>query len=820
MSTSNRSSKQADVTRNQPRRPETAPGIPFFATTAFAVAALIVANNGYAQSVTVGTGAHANSLNGGYISGVAIGIGANADSSAPATSGSSPVAIGINSDASGTGSQVAIGDLAVATGTNSIAIGGHPYSTGTSATGDYSVALGASSNASGYGSLAFGGDATSGATASAQYAIAFGAQATASQTNATAIGTGAQANGANASAIGTGAQANSASATAIGTGAVANNANDIALGTGSVTSAAVGTSSANLLGQTYDFAGATPTSTVSIGDAGAERTLTNLAAGRISATSTDAVNGSQLNATNLALAAEDTKVDSFGGSTAAALGGGAAYDASTGAISAPSYSVYGQTQNNVGGALAALQNDAPIQYSSAAAPTVGLGASGAVSNDVTLVGPNAGSPVTLHNVAAGVAATDAVNVSQLDTLGGSTASALGGGAAYDASTNTISAPSYTVYGQTQNNVGGAIAALQNNAPIQYSTAAAPTVGLGASGAVSNDVTLVGPNAGSPVALHNVAAGVAATDAVNVSQLDTLGGSTASALGGGAAYDPSTSTISAPSYSVYGQTQNSVGGAIAALQNNAPIQYSTAAAPTIGLGASGTPVSNDVTLVGPNTGSPVALHNVAAGVSATDAVNVSQLDYAMNTAANMWVTANPATYVKPTASGTDALSAGSGSVASGMQSTALGTGATASASNSVALGAGSVADEANTVSVGSTDDTRRVTNVAPGINGTDAVNVNQLNAGLGHLQTQIDDNLKKSYAGTAAAIAIAGLRYDDRAGKISAAAAAGYYHNQAGLAIGIGGTSQNELWRWNGGLTVTTTSSSEVGGVIGVSRTLN
>ncbi len=771
---------------------------------AFSAAGLMLSSEGHATAVGPGADATAG--------GVAIGQVAQALSP-----GASPVAIGPMAQANGSASQVAIGDQAVASGTNAIAIGGHPYSAGTSATGDYSVALGASSNASGYGSLAFGGDATSGATASAQYAIAFGAQATASQVNATAIGTGAQANGANASAIGTGAQANSASATAIGTGAVASNANDIALGTGSVTSAAVGTSSANLLGQNYDFAGATPTSTVSIGDAGAERTLTNLAAGRISATSTDAVNGSQLNATNLALAAEDAKVDAFGGSTAAALGGGAAYDPSTGAISAPSYSVYGQTQNNVGGAIAALQNNAPIQYSSAAAPTVGLGASGVpVSNDVTLVGPNAGSPVTLHNVAAGVAATDAVNVSQLDTLGGSTASALGGGAAYDASTNTISAPSYTVYGQTQNNVGGAIAALQSNAPIQYSSAAAPTVGLGASGAVSNDVTLVGPNAGSPVALHNVAAGVAATDAANVSQLSALGSSTATALGGGAAYDASTNTVSAPSYTVYGQTQNNVGGAIATLQNNAPIQYSTAAAPTIGLGASSA-VSNDVTLVGPNAGSPVALHNVAAGVSATDAVNVSQLDYAMNTAANMWVTANPAAYVKPTASGTDTLSAGSGSVASGTQSTALGTGATASANNSVALGAGSVADEANTVSVGSADNTRRVTNVAPGINGTDAVNVNQLNAGLGHLQTQIDDNLKKSYAGTAAAIAIAGLRYDDRAGKISAAAAAGCFHSKVGIAIGLGGTSDNGLWRVSGGVTMTATSSPDVGAAIGVTR---
>ena len=60
------------------------------------------------------------------------------------------------------------------------------------------------------------------------------------------------------------------------------------------------------------------------------------------------------------------------------------------------------------------------------------------------------------------------------------------------------------------------------------------------------------------------------------------------------------------------------------------------------------------------------------------------------------------------------------------STAVGDTATATGENSVALGAGSVADEANTVSVGSATNQRRITNMAEGVNGTDGVNVNQLN----------------------------------------------------------------------------------------------
>ncbi|HWT41266.1 MAG TPA: YadA-like family protein, partial [Sphingopyxis sp.] len=85
---------------------------------------------------------------------------------------------------------------------------------------------------------------------------------------------------------------------AIGPNAVANNAGDVALGNGSTTDIAIGTAGATIGGTAYAFAGATPTSTVSVGALGAERTVTNVAAGRLSNGSTDAVNGSQLFATN------------------------------------------------------------------------------------------------------------------------------------------------------------------------------------------------------------------------------------------------------------------------------------------------------------------------------------------------------------------------------------------------------------------------------------------------------------------------------------------------------------------------------------------
>ena len=80
----------------------------------------------------------------------------------------------------------------------------------------------------------------------------------------------------------------------IGTNAKVTADNSIALGSDSVANSAVATASASLNGRTYNFAGTGPVGTVSVGDSDKERTITNVAAGRISSTSTDAINGSQI----------------------------------------------------------------------------------------------------------------------------------------------------------------------------------------------------------------------------------------------------------------------------------------------------------------------------------------------------------------------------------------------------------------------------------------------------------------------------------------------------------------------------------------------
>ncbi|EJO54778.1 YadA-like C-terminal domain protein [Burkholderia multivorans ATCC BAA-247] len=138
-------------------------------------------------------------------------------------------------------------------------------------------------------------------TASGDGAVALGAKNAATGTGAVALGNANTATGDGSLAIGNTSTAAGAGSLAFGTNAVAKNVNDVALGTNSVTANANPTSSATIGGVTYLFAGSAPTSVVSVGAPGAERQITNVAAGRISADSTDAINGSQLNATNQAV---------------------------------------------------------------------------------------------------------------------------------------------------------------------------------------------------------------------------------------------------------------------------------------------------------------------------------------------------------------------------------------------------------------------------------------------------------------------------------------------------------------------------------------
>lgn len=155
----------------------------------------------------------------------------------------------------------------------------------TTAVGSYANASGAYSTALGFKTAASNEDA-----------VALGNYSTSAGKNAFAAGTLAKAAEKDSLAIGHSATTTKENGIAIGTNAMAATDNSIALGAKSVTDTAVSTSSGVIGGRTYSFAGGNAVGTLSIGDSGAERTITNVAAGRVSATSTDAVNGSQLHA--------------------------------------------------------------------------------------------------------------------------------------------------------------------------------------------------------------------------------------------------------------------------------------------------------------------------------------------------------------------------------------------------------------------------------------------------------------------------------------------------------------------------------------------
>ena len=123
---------------------------------------------------------------------------------------------------------------------------------------------------------------------------AFGYKNTITTDNAYVVGNNSTASADGAMVLGSSASVTGKNGVALGNNTKVANENAVAIGNGSETAAAVATPSATINGVAHNFAGVNPASTVSVGKAGAERTITNVAAGRISATSTDAINGSQL----------------------------------------------------------------------------------------------------------------------------------------------------------------------------------------------------------------------------------------------------------------------------------------------------------------------------------------------------------------------------------------------------------------------------------------------------------------------------------------------------------------------------------------------
>lgn len=240
--------------------------------------------------------------------------------------GNNAVAFGENNIANGTNS-FAGGNNSKAIGRNSFAYGSHAE-----ATVEYTVAIGSQARTAAYDTIAIG----NGAYANGESTVVIGRTNTVNAENATVIGSnnGTVASGhgvvvgynnkvqgsdkemlafgsnntvqnQGATVLGSHGQAVAVDSFTLGNNALADVQNSVALGTNSTTEEAVSTDHIYINGEKYDFAGGVANSTVSIGannkagNGGVQnykRTLTNVAAGRVDGTSTDAINGSQLNA--------------------------------------------------------------------------------------------------------------------------------------------------------------------------------------------------------------------------------------------------------------------------------------------------------------------------------------------------------------------------------------------------------------------------------------------------------------------------------------------------------------------------------------------
>ncbi|MBX8924516.1 ESPR-type extended signal peptide-containing protein [Veillonella parvula] len=251
------------------------------------------------------------------VDGVSIGNNAEAGiQNDPQYKVNNSVAVGNSARAHG-GSGVALGNDTYALGGSSVAAGNAAW-----ALGERSTAIGNNAHSEGYGSIAMGREASALSTQDGdkKNVVAIGDDAQATGSRSIALGVSAQAGTlervrdrsvykdnpelitklkaqkevTDAVAIGSEASVQANEGLALGSNATVNNVRGVALGANSATAAPVSTASETINGLKYNYAGGTADSTVSVGNNSTKRTITNVAAGRVSAQSTDAINGSQL----------------------------------------------------------------------------------------------------------------------------------------------------------------------------------------------------------------------------------------------------------------------------------------------------------------------------------------------------------------------------------------------------------------------------------------------------------------------------------------------------------------------------------------------
>ncbi len=433
--------------------------------------------------------------------------------------------------------------------------------------------------------------------------------------------------------------------------------------------------------------------------------ITNVAAGDLSTTSTDAVNGSQLNATNILVTQNSQMINQLAGNTSET------YIEDNGA--GINYVRTNDTGLTFTDASAAGIGSTAVGYNTVAkgdsSVAIGQGSYSGVDTGIALGSSSVSSRVIVKGSRNTSVSEEGVVIGY-DTTDGELLGALsiGDDGKYRQIINVADgseAHDAVTVRQLQNAIG-AVA----TTPTKYyhaNSTAEDSLAVGEDSLAMGAKTIVNGNAGIGIGLNTLVL----ADAINgiaIGSNARANHANSIAMGNGS----QTTRGAQTGYTAYNMDapQNSVG------------EFS----------------------VGSEDGQR-QITNVAAGSADTDAVNVGQLKVtdervAQNTqsitnlnnqvtnldtrVANIEngigdiVTTGSTKYFKTNTDGVDAN-------AQGKDSVAIGSGSIAAADNSVALGTGSVANEENTISVGSSTNQRRITNVAAGVNATDAVNVSQL-----------------------------------------------------------------------------------------------
>ncbi|WP_323469594.1 YadA-like family protein [Escherichia coli] len=479
--------------------------------------------------------------------------------------------------------------------------------------------------------------------------------------------------------------------------------------------------------------------------------ITNILDGTVTATSSDAINGSQLY--------------DLSSNIATYFGGNASVN-TDGVFTGPTYKIGETNYYNVGDALAAINSSFSTSLGDALLwdATAGkFSAKHGTNGDASVITDVADGEISDSS-------SDAVNGSQLHGVSSYVVDALGGGAEVNAD-GTITAPTYTIANADYDNVGDALNAIDTT----LDDALLWDADAGENGAFS---AAHGKDKTASV-ITNVANGAisaASSDAINGSQLYTTNKYIADALGGDAEVNAD-GTITAPTYTIANAEYNNVGDALDALDDNALLWDETANG-----GAGAYNASHD--------GKASIITNVANGSiseDSTDAVNGSQLN-----ATNMMIEQNTqiinqlagntdATYIQEngadinyvrtnddglafndaSAQGVGATAIGYNSVAKGDSSVAIGQGSYSDVDTGIALGSSSVSSRViakgsrdtsitengvvigydttdgellGALSIGDDGKYRQIINVADGSEAHDAVTVRQLQNAIGAVAT--------------------------------------------------------------------------------------